>query len=284
MKGSSRSPLWHYHLDTGVWTEIQLQSPYPGPYSTGVGTGGEGGVLVTRPQWAPDADRNWVVMRHGDSSAGVTSATSWWRGVGTTAGAPSTRFDSTIPLAVSWTAGLAGDIVSSEWFTDNHLIYIPTGSSTPVRVGVELEELSQGKSYLALLNPGVDRSLIMNSASNMMVTPDYRTTTPEIVIFDVGVLPVSAQHGVYIGRRPGGAEGGVNKLTDLFGTPGESIVAASGLPVGWIRVDNQARLTVAAIVDGTDLVGTLDGTAWEDIPGPGADAADLSEVFEVVRR
>lgn len=278
MKGSGRSPLWHLNLDTKVWTEIFLTSPYPGPYTH---SGELGVALLNTPHWLPDSDREWIITRTADAATGVSATVSWWRGNGTSVGPPTTHLDSVLQYGQAAIPGLGGDIASVSYFGGAlQLQWITSGGGAATPIGSTLPTGASGQGRLALVEPGTSRALVIAmDTGDIYVTPDYRATTPTLLTGGAGARVAAATHGVYVGYRAGG----VYKFTDILGTPSGSVVASSGVEVKDITADKQTRQTVVA-VQGNNLVGTLDGTTWESITGPGPLASALSGAIEVLRR
>jgi hypothetical protein len=121
------------------------------------------------------------------------------------------------------------------------------------------------------------------SANTARITANYLTTAPS------AVSGTSAKYAALLADATLllGGRAGVQQVLDPFGTPAVSVVAETGVTVGWVRTDRQTQTLAAAVVAPTTA--NLDTTVrdasgtWARLPSiPNATA--LVDWVEVIAR
>jgi hypothetical protein len=93
---------------------------------------------------------------------------------------------------------------------------------------------------------------------------------------------VTADERVYGGGGGSNTITGITEITDLFGTPSTSVVAASGVDVGRIGMDRQTRSLVTALNSAKTTVYLWDGSEETTIDASSLTAANLADFVEVL--
>jgi hypothetical protein len=119
---------------------------------------------------------------------------------------------------------------------------------------------------------------------HIYASDNYRTTQPTARISATTAysVVVTADERVYGGGGGSNTITGITEITDLFGTPSTSVVAASGVDVGRIGMDRQTRSLVAALNSAKDTVYLWDGTTETTIDATSLTAANLRDFVEVL--
>jgi hypothetical protein len=183
----------------------------------------------------------------------------------------------------------ATSIFSPSLATDDSLYYV-SGSGLILSGGVGTTFDSDPR-YPASYPTG-DRLVVCGYDTNsgrpgrVYATPDYRNNqiTERLGNNTAWSVVVTTDERVYVGGGGGNTRTGIAEITDLFGTPSVSVVAASGVAVGRIGIDQQTRSLVAALNSAKDTVYLWDGTTETTIDASSLTAANLSDFIEVIRR
>jgi hypothetical protein len=115
-------------------------------------------------------------------------------------------------------------------------------------------------------------------------TPDYRNNqiTQRLGNNTAWSVVITTDERVYVGGGGGNTRTGIAEITDLFGTPSVSVVAASGVAVGRIGIDRQTRTLVAALNSAKDTVYLWDGSEEATIDASSLTAASIADFVEVL--
>jgi hypothetical protein len=114
--------------------------------------------------------------------------------------------------------------------------------------------------------------------------PDFRAAQPTVLINSATAwsVQITTDERVYAGGGGGNTRTGIAEITDLFGTPSTSVIAASGVNVGRIGMDKQTRTLVAALNSAKDTAYLWDGSEETTIDASSLTAANLADYVEVV--
>jgi hypothetical protein len=212
-----------------------------------------------------------------------------FRGVGATQGTTASIAD----IAISGVVFMAdGTIAATSTFspslaTEDSLYYV-SGSGLILAGGVGTG-LDADPRYPASYPTG-DRLVVCGydvssgRPGRVYATPDYRNNqiTERLGNNTAWSVVVTTDERVYVGGGGGNTRTGIAEITDLFGTPSVSVVAASGVAVGRIGMDRQTRSLVAALNSAKDTVYLWDGTTETTIDASSLTAASIADFVEVV--
>jgi hypothetical protein len=259
----STGVLWRW--DGSTWANIPIATP----------TLGSNTRLSTDLAWRTTG---WAFV------ARRTYGTWVYQGVGTTQGTTAT---SSTPVgrgidimadgrAVIGSSGDSNPNNDNIWYTDGSSLIRP---GTPSGEDRDLQFIAAYPTGNRVVCPSNDNDA--GTLGRIYASADYSTTQPDLKINSaVGTsAQVTTDERVYVGNRTGIAE-----ITDLFGTPSVSVVAASGVDVGRIGMDKQTRTLVAALNSAKTTVYLWDGTTETTIDATSLTAANLLGYVEVIRR
>lgn len=257
MADGSTKPLWLTTDAGATWTAITLADPASG------GTQ----ITLVKAEWSWADASAWVVVRENE-----VTATTVWRGTGTTAGAPSTN--DTHTAAVGWAFGADSDLYLAPSGTNRIGVYQTSGGSFTVPSGSALSE----NLYTT------DRLLgtrIMASASQgtaVYATGDYRASQPTALYDTADSFAAVAFVGtdLFIGGRTGG----VLRLSPY--NAAVATLAYDTNAVGFLRSDRQTQTTLAVRYGSRDVL-VYDGSAWAFLLGPPATTL-CADAIEVIKR
>jgi hypothetical protein len=228
----------------------------------------------------------WTFVVAGPDSGLTATGTQVYRGVGTTQG--TTASESGI-RAYGLTIMADGVlVVGSQLPLSDDNIWHADGSSL-IRPGTASGE---DRDYNSIAAYPIGTRLIAASIDNqdgnvgrIYATENYRTTQPSLRISTTTgySAAVTTDERVYVAGGFIGPVTGIAEITDLFGTPSVSVVAASGVSVGRIGMDNQTRTLVAALNSAKTAVHLWDGTTETTIDASSLPTADLADFVEPIQ-
>lgn len=179
-------------------------------------------------------------------------------------------------------AGLGGDLIL-EGTPGNgdpqNFGYVPAGATSFGDVGGDINTDLFYLEPLPFPSPAVVcRAGSVSPGNDIYATPDYREGAPSNRITVAGGSLAAIADGVYVGDRTG-----VQKVTDLLGSPAAATEAAtSGIAVGHIQAGRRQRESLAARVGSSVDVLVYSGGVWTTVAGPSATtSAALSNWVEI---
>jgi hypothetical protein len=165
------------------------------------------------------------------------------------------------------------------WYVDGSSLVKPGTTSGEDR---DLQFVAAYPTGNRLIAPSTDADV--GNIGRIYATENYRTTQPDLKISATTgySAAVTVDERVYVGGGFGNTRTGIAEITDLFGTPSVSVVAASGVAVGRIGIDRQTRTLVAALNSAKDTAYLWDGSEETTIDASSLTAGDLADCVEVV--
>jgi hypothetical protein len=185
-------------------------------------------------------------------------------------------------------AAVVGSDANSISGGDNDNVYYSSGSS--LLLAGSAINADRDFNYIAAYPTGT-RILLCSydggfRAGWIYGAPDFRAAQPTVLINTTTAwsVQISADERVYAAGATGRTTTGILEISDVFGTPSVSVVAASGLSVGRIGIDRQTRTLVAALNSAKTAVYLWDGSGSEEtiIDASSLTAADLADFVEVL--
>jgi hypothetical protein len=216
------------------------------------------------------------------------TGTQIYRGVGTTQGTTATESSiaanattNSIDIMADGTPVIGTGLPSADdniWYVDGSSLIRP-GTASSQDLDLNVSAYPTGNR---LVCPSIDNDT--GNRGRILATENYRTTQPSLRISAATGTSavVTAAERVYAGGGGGNTRTGIAEITDLFGTPAVSVVAASGVDVGRIGMDKQTRTLVAALNSTKTAVYLWDGTTETTIDASSLTAANLADYVEVL--
>jgi hypothetical protein len=211
------------------------------------------------------------------------------QGVGSTVGtiasnsAPSGR---SVAIAADGAAVVSSDSNTSGG-VNNDNVYYSSGSSL-LLAGSQTNE-DRDLVYIATYPTGTRILLCSYDTSGGQTgyvygAPDFRAAQPTVLISSATAwsVQITADERVYAAGGGGNTRTGILEISDPFGTPSTSVIAASGVNVGRIGMDKQTRSLVAALNSSKTTVYLWDGSEEAVIDASSLTPADLADYVEVL--
>jgi hypothetical protein len=264
----STGVLWRW--DGSTWTNI--------PVSLTVGSGS-----------SIDPFLDW---RTSGWAFPVTRVYGAWavQGVGSTVGAIASNSapkGRSVAIAADGAAVVGSDSNSSGG-VNNDNVYYSSGSSLLLAGSASNED--RDLIYIATYPTGTRILLCSYDTSGGQTgyvygATDFRAAQPTALISSATAwsVQITTDERVYAaGAQRGSYTTGILEISDLFGTPSTSVIAASGVNVGRIGMDKQTRTLVAALNQAKTTVYLWDGTTETTIDASSLTAGNLADYVEVL--
>jgi hypothetical protein len=187
-------------------------------------------------------------------------------------------------------AAVVGSDSNTSGGVNNDNVYYSSGSSL-LLAGSQTNE-DRDLVYIATYPTGTRVVLCSYDTSGgrngyVYGAPDFRAAQPTALISSATAwsVQITADERVYAaGAQRGSYTTGILEISDLFGTPSTSVIAATGTQIGRIGMDKQTRTLVAALNQAKTTVYLWDGTEETTIDASSLTAGNLADFVEVIRR
>jgi hypothetical protein len=227
----------------------------------------------------------WAFVVSG-ASGGSPTGTQVYRGVGTAQGTTASEGSIQgvgLDIMADGTPVVGTGLPAADdniWYVDGSSLVRPGTASGK---DLDFRRLAAYPTGNRLVCPSFDSD--DGNQGRILATDNYRTTQPSLRISaTTGIsAAVTTDERVYVAGGSGFTRTGIAEISDLFGTPSVSVVAASGVSIGRIGMDNQTRTLVAALNSAKTAVHLWDGTTETTIDASSLPTADLADFVEPIQ-